>query len=72
MHAVFWTVISVLAYLTYRRLGGDYVWIFVVKEIAVTMTLFYAVSWLIAKGVQVGNITALSVSISWVMFGGCP
>lgn len=56
LHVVFWAIISALAYLTYRRLGGDYVWIFVVKEIAVTMTLFYTVSWLIAKGVQVGNI----------------
>lgn len=56
MHIVFWAVISVLAYLTYRRVGGDYVWIFVVKEVTVSMTLFYAVSWVIYKGVQVGNL----------------
>ncbi len=45
-----------LSYLTYRRVGGDYVWIFVLKEMGVAMTLFYAVSWVIAKGVQVGNV----------------
>jgi two-component system, LytTR family, sensor kinase len=56
MHVVFWIIISTLAYLTYRRVGGDYVWIFVVKEITVTMTLFYAVSWVIHKGLHVGNL----------------
>lgn len=50
---VFWCVIVMLSYLTYRRVGGDYVWIFVVKEMAVGMTLFYTVSWFISRGVQV-------------------
>ncbi len=55
LHLLFWTLITTLSYLTYRRVGGDYVWIFVVKEMVVAITLFYIVSWLIAKGVQVRN-----------------
>src|SRR3546814_298906 len=53
MHVAFWCIISLLFYLTYRRVGGEYVWIFVVKELGITMTLFYAVSWVISKGVQI-------------------
>src|SRR3546814_17606741 len=55
MHVAFWCIISLLFYLTYRRVGGDYVWIFVVKELGITMTLFYAVSWVISMEVQISS-----------------
>ncbi|MEC3878624.1 sensor histidine kinase [Parapedobacter sp. 10938] len=55
LHVAFWCVIATLSYLTYSRVGGDCVWIFVVKEMMTGMTLFYAGSWFISRGVRINE-----------------
>jgi|SRR5690554_4153040 len=62
-HIVFWLLVTLLYYLAYRRVGGDYVWIFVVKELFVTTTLFYSASWIISRWVSRGRIYPLILFI---------
>jgi len=52
-----------LYYFTFRRLGGDYMWIFVLKELFVTVTLFYSGIWIITKWVTKGKVLPLLLFI---------
>jgi len=55
-HLIFWLVISTLYYLTYERMVGEYFWIFAVKDLIVTASLFYIASWIMPKWVSNGKI----------------
>jgi len=48
VHLVFWLLVASLYYLTFRRLGGNYMALFLVKELIVTSSLFYSANWLIS------------------------
>lgn len=62
-HVVFWMLVTLLYYLTYSRVGGDYIWVFVVKELFVTGSLFYSASWIISRWVSKGKIYPLIMFI---------
>lgn len=62
-HVVFWILVTGLYYLAYSRVGGDYIWVFVVKELLVTGSLFYSVSWIISRWVSKGKIIPLFLFI---------
>lgn len=62
-HVVFWLLVTLLYYLGYSRLGGDYIWVFVVKELFVTGSLFYSASWIISRWVSKGRIYPLILFI---------
>lgn len=63
VHIIFWMLVFCLYYFTFRRLGGDYMWIFVMKELFVTTTLFYSGIWIIKKWVTNGKIMPLLLFI---------
>lgn len=62
-HVVFWMLVTLLYYLTYSWIGGDYIWVFVVKELLVTGSLFYSASWIISRWVSKGKIYPLVLFI---------
>src|SRR5690606_29499081 len=64
-HIIFWLLVTLLYYLGYRRLGGDYIWLFVAKELLVTGSLFYSASWIISHWQERGKIYTL---ILFIMF----
>lgn len=64
-HVVFWLLVTGMYYLTYSRVGGDYIWMFVVKELFVTGSLFYSASWIISRWVPKGKIYPV---ILFIMF----
>ncbi|MDR3010600.1 MAG: histidine kinase [Sphingobacterium sp.] len=55
-HVVFWALVCTIYYLTFLRLGGSYIWAFVIKELIVTTSLFYSATWLISKWVAKGQV----------------
>ncbi|MFZ4261510.1 sensor histidine kinase [Sphingobacterium sp. HJSM2_6] len=55
-HLLFWVAVSLLYYLAYNRLVGEYFWIFMIKDLLVTITLFYTASWILPKWIIKGNI----------------
>lgn len=61
LHVTFWILVFCLYYFTYKRLGGDYMWIFVLKELFVTSTLFYSGTWIVSKWAQNGKIIPILV-----------
>ncbi|WP_293904347.1 sensor histidine kinase [Sphingobacterium sp. UBA5670] len=63
VHIIFWMLVFFLYYFTFRRLGGDYMWIFVLKELFVTVTLFYSGIWIITKWVTKGKVLPLLLFI---------
>lgn len=67
-HVVFWLLVTVLYYLNYSRIGGDYIWFFVAKELFVTVSLFYSVTWIISKWVSKGQIFPL---LTFIVFAYC-
>lgn len=64
-HIIFWLLVTLLYYLGYRRLGGDYIWLFVAKELLVTGSLFYSASWISSHWQERGKIYTL---ILFIMF----
>lgn len=62
-HIAFWLLVTLLYYLNYSRMGGIYIWLFIVKELFVTSTLFYSASWIIFKWVSKGRPYPLFVFI---------
>lgn len=62
-HIVFWLLVTLMYYLAYKRLGGDYVWIFIAKELFVTSTLFYSITWIISRWMSRGKIYPLILFI---------
>lgn len=56
IHLVFWVLVSSLYYLTFQRLGGTYMWVFVAKELIVTTSLFYSANWLISGWISKGKV----------------
>ncbi len=58
-HIAFWLIVSLLYYLNYRRLGGDYTWIYIVKEVVVTTVMFYSISWIISQWTARGRFYPL-------------
>lgn len=54
-HILFWSIFGLLCYLSYIRVAGDYVWVIVIKEFVVVMTLFYSISWFISRRVVMHN-----------------
>lgn len=60
-HIVFWLVISALYYINYNRLGGEWTWVFVAKELFVTGSLYYSASWIISRWVSKGKLYPLLV-----------
>lgn len=62
-HIIFWLLVTFMYYLAYKRLGGDYVWIFIAKELFVTSTLFYSITWIISRWMSRGKIYPLILFI---------
>lgn len=62
-HIFFWLLVTFMYYLAYKRLGGDYVWIFIAKELFVTSTLFYSITWIISRWMSRGKIYPLILFI---------
>ena len=56
IHLVFWVLVSSLYYLTFRRLGGNYMWVFVAKDLIVTTSLFYSANWLVSRWISKGKV----------------
>ncbi|WP_185218087.1 sensor histidine kinase [Sphingobacterium mizutaii] len=56
VHFVFWLLVASLYYLTFLRLGGDYMALFLVKELIVTSSLFYSANWLISGWISKGKV----------------
>lgn len=71
-HVLFWILVTLLIYLNYKRLGGDYIWIFILKELFVTTTLFYSLSAFFSRRTFRSNVFALLlfavVSYLWWVF----
>jgi len=44
-------------------MGGNYIWLFIVKELFVTASLFYSASWVISKWVSKGRLYPLFIFI---------
>ncbi|WP_343557598.1 histidine kinase [Sphingobacterium sp.] len=55
-HLLFWVGVSVLYYFAYERLVGEYFWIFMIKDLFVTISLFYIASWILPNWILKGNI----------------
>lgn len=60
-HILFWFLVSALYYINYNRIGGEWTWIFVAKELFVTGSLYYSASWIISKWVSKGKLYPLIV-----------
>lgn len=58
-HIVFWLLISFLYYANYNRTGLNSTWIFVLKELLVTGSLFYCASWIIPRWIAKGKVYLL-------------
>ncbi|TYR37425.1 hypothetical protein FXV77_05320 [Sphingobacterium phlebotomi] len=55
-HIVFWLLMSILYYANYNRTGLNSTWIFVLKELLVTGSLFYCASWIIPRWIAKGKL----------------
>ncbi len=64
-HIVFWLLVTLLYYGNYSRMGGNYVWIFIFKELVVTISLFYSASWIISKWIWKRPIYPLFVYVAF-------
>lgn len=62
-HMVFWLLVTGLYYLIYSRVGGNYIGVFVVKDLLVTSSLFYSASWIISRWVSKGKVYPLILFI---------
>lgn len=73
VHLLFWVAVSLLYYLSYERLVGEYYWIFMMKDLFVTSTLFYLASWLLPKWVLKGKIllSLIGIVFSFLWWVGC-
>lgn len=59
-HLVFWFFVTILYYLNYNRLGdGNYIWLFIGKDLLVTGSLFYSASFVITRWVSRGKVYPL-------------
>lgn len=71
-HFLFWLLVTLMYYLGYSRLGNDYIWVFVAKELIATTSLFYTASWIIPKWITSGRVYLLPVffliSYFWWIF----
>jgi len=56
LHLFFWLFVSTLYYLIYERMVGAYFWIFALKDLIVTASLFYTASWIMPNSVSHGKI----------------
>ncbi|WP_426789651.1 sensor histidine kinase [Sphingobacterium sp. WOUb80] len=68
VHILFWLLVTILYYLTLKRLAGDYVKFLVIKELLVTGSLFYSVNWIISKWVSKGRIGPLIIFFVFAYF----
>lgn len=68
IHILFWLLVTILYYLTLKRLAGDYVKFLVIKELLITGSLFYSVNWIISKWVSKGRIVPLIVFFVFAYF----
>lgn len=65
-HAIFWLLTILLYYLNYRRMAGNHTWLFILKDLFVVTTLFYATtSFVISKWLLKGKII---LTLCWVVF----
>ncbi|MDF2476432.1 MAG: ypdA 1 [Sphingobacterium sp.] len=67
-HIFFWVVVSTLYFLTYERMVGRYFWIFAIKDLLVTSSLFYMASWIMPKWVSSQKIVPAILFIVFSYF----
>lgn len=67
-HLLFWVIVSFLYYLAYKRLVGQYFWLFAFKDLIVTASLFYSANWVIPNWVSKGKIIASLLFIVFAYF----
>lgn len=68
VHIIFWMLVFCMYYFTYRRLGGSYFWVLVIKELFVTTSLFYSVIWLVSKWIEKRKIIPILIFIAFSYF----
>lgn len=68
IHILFWLIVTILYYLTLKRLAGDYVKFLVIKELLITGSLFYSVNWIISKWVSKGRVGPLIIFFVFAYF----
>lgn len=60
-HMIFWIMICYLYYLATKRFSEKFIWVFVLKELIVSVTIFYSTSWLISKWIAKERIIPIVI-----------
>lgn len=67
-HLVFWLIVSIFHYLIFLRSGGEYIKLLIIKELIISIILFYSANWLITVWMSKRNVFPI---ILFFMFSYC-